>query len=254
MEALVKITENNGKKAVSARELYEGLGYDLSQWARWYVKNIEKNQFAIEGEDFIQFDMMSKTPEGGRPTKDFILSIDFAKKLSMLARTEKGEQIRNYFIEVEKQMTETYSIPQSFSEALMLAANQANLIEKQQIALSKASKEIQALQPKAELMDKVMDCGEKIDVGQAAKILKLPFGRNTLFLKLRESGIFFQNRNEPKQQYINQGYFEVFEQLIQRNTHDSFMVVKVLVTQKGLSFLNKTFNGEMSDRMLAKLS
>ena len=250
MEALINITENNGKKAVLARELYEGLGYEKSQFSRWAKKNILENPYAIENEDWMGFDINVE----GNIVKDYVLTLDFSKKCCMLSKTVVGDKIRNYFIEVEKQMTKTYSIPQSFSEALMLAANQASIIEKQQIALSKASKQIETLQPKAELMDKVMDCGEKIDVGQAAKILKLPYGRNTLFTKLRESGIFFQNRNEPKQQYINQGYFEVFEQFITRNSHDGFMVVKVLVTQKGLSFLNKTFNGDMSDRMLAKLS
>ena len=48
----------------------------------------------------------------------------------------------------------------------------------------------------------------KVDIGQAAKILGLPFGRNTLFKKLREMGVFFANRNEPKQKYIDAGYFE----------------------------------------------
>ena len=133
-----------------------------------------------------------------------------------------------------------------------ILALENSLIQKQQV-VDHQQKQIETLQPKAELMDKVMDCGEKIDVGQAAKILKLPFGRNTLFAKLREKGIFFQQRNEPKQQYINQGYFEVYESYIQRENHDSFLVVKVLVTQKGLSFLNKAFNGEMSDRLLAKI-
>lgn len=249
MKALITIKESNGRNVVSARELYEGLGYNTTHWAKWYKKNIENNQFAIVNEDWVGFALSAN----GNETKDFALSIDFAKKISMLARTEKGEQIRNYFIEVEKQLTGKYSIPQSFSEALMLAANQAQLIENQQKALSVASKHIESLQPKADLMDKVLDCGEKIDIGQAAKILKLPFGRNTLFLKLREKGIFFQNRNEPKQQYINQGYFEVFEQFIARSNHDGFMVVKVLVTQKGLSFINKAFQGEPSDREMAKI-
>ena len=84
--------------------MYEGLGYDLSQWARWYKKNIETNQFAVENEDWIGFDIMSSS-NNGIPTKDFILSIDFAKKLSMLARTEKGEQARKYFIECERKLT-----------------------------------------------------------------------------------------------------------------------------------------------------
>lgn len=98
MNELIKITETNGKKAVSARELYEKLGFDSSQWKRWYVKNIQNNAFAVVNEDYAQLDTMSRTI-------DFALSLDFAKKLSMLARTEQGEKIRNYFIEAEKTLS-----------------------------------------------------------------------------------------------------------------------------------------------------
>jgi len=248
MQELIRITESNGKKAVSARELYEGLGYNSAVWSRWYKKNIEDNQFAIENEDWIGFNIMLN----GNDTKDFILSIDFAKKLSMLARTEKGEQIRNYFIEVEKQLKEVFSVPQSFSDALMLAANQQKEIESQRLMINAASKAISVLQPKADLMDKVLDCGEKIDIGQTAKILKLPYGRNTLFSELRKLGVFFKERNEPKQEYIKKGYFEIYEKMIPRNSHDTFMVVKVLVTQRGLAFIDKLLNGDRSDKIVAQ--
>ena len=90
-------------------------------------------------------------------------------------------------------------------------------------------------------MDKVLDTEDLIDIGQVAKILELPFGRNTLFLKLREMGIFFKNRNEPKQEYVNRGYFKLKEKLVTRENHDDFMCVKVLATQKGLSFIANSF-------------
>ena len=109
------------------------------------------------------------------------------------------------------------------------------------------------LEPKAELMDKVMDSDQKIEVGQAAKILQLPFGRNTLFQKLREKGVFFSNRNEPKQEYIKRGYFELKEKWIDRDNHDGFMVVKVLVTQKGLDFIAKLFEVVKHTKQLAKI-
>lgn len=109
------------------------------------------------------------------------------------------------------------------------------------------------LEPKAELMDRVMDTDQKIDIGQAAKILQLPFGRNTLFQKLREKGIFFNNRNEPKQDYINRGYFELKEKWIDRDNHDGFMVVKVLVTQKGLDYLGRVFNVIKEPKQMAQL-
>ena len=95
---LIHIEERNGEQVVSARELYQKLGYDKSQWARWYRKNITENEFAIEHEDWEGFDIMSSSTG----TQDFMLKVDFAKRLAMLARTEHGELIRKYFIEVEK--------------------------------------------------------------------------------------------------------------------------------------------------------
>jgi phage antirepressor YoqD-like protein len=116
-----------------------------------------------------------------------------------------------------------------------------------------AEKQVAVLKPKADFMNKVMDCDQKIDIGQAAKILGLPFGRNTLFVRLREKGIFFKNRNEPKQEYIDRGYFELKEKWIDRERHDGFMVVKVLVTQKGLDFLAKLFEVVPKKKELASI-
>lgn len=129
--------------------------------------------------------------------------------------------------------------PEMIMARAVLVANETINRQKQQ--LEQAEKKVAALTPKAELMDKVLDTDQKIDVGQSAKILGLPFGRNTLFQKLREKGIFFCNRNEPKQEYINRGYFELKEKFIERNSHDGFTVIKVLVTQKGLDFIARLF-------------
>lgn len=98
MDELINIKENEGRQTVSARELYRALGLDSTHWNRWAKQNIEDNQFAIPGQDYEGFAIMAN----GNKTQDYQLSIDFAKRLCMLARTEKGEKIRNYFIEVEK--------------------------------------------------------------------------------------------------------------------------------------------------------
>lgn len=121
MNELIKITEFHGKKAVSARELYEKLGFDVSQWSRWYKKNLTENPFAIDGQDYFQLDMMSRTI-------DFALSIDFAKKLSMMARTEAGEKIRQYFIEVEK-----VALTQLEPEEMLLQSVQLMIEQKKRI-------------------------------------------------------------------------------------------------------------------------
>lgn len=100
-------------------------------------------------------------------------------------------------LESEKQK-ECFQVPKSFSEALQLAADQARQIEEQQKAIEQKDARISKLQPKADFADVAFKAEGKVDIGQAAKILGLPFGRNTLFKKLKEKGILF-NRNEPKQ-------------------------------------------------------
>lgn len=93
----------------------------------------------------------------------------------------------------------------------------------------------------------------KVDIGQAAKILGLPFGRNTLFKKLKEKGILFK-RNEPKQKYVDAGYFELTQlPPIHRNNHPDLIVMKVLCTQKGLAYINHLFGGKPSDGKIAPI-
>lgn len=150
------------------------------------------------------------------------------------------EKIIDRWEELEIQSRQNLQVPSSFSEALMLAARQAEEIEK-------ANKHIAVLAPKADFADKAFDTDGKIDIGQAAKILNLGYGRNTLFKKLRKEGVFFANRNEPKQRFVDAGYFELKEQLIPRENHPAFTVMKVLVTQKGLAYINLILGGKKSD-------
>lgn len=138
-----------------------------------------------------------------------------------------------------------YATPEKLYELLAKPESMVIVLtelQKEQTLRRDAEKQIRELRPKAELMEKVLDCDEMIDIGQTAKILELPFGRNTLFVKLREKGIFFKHRNEPKQEYIDKGYFTLKEKVIEPNNHDSFTVVKTLVTQRGLEFIARLFN------------
>ena len=112
MKELIKVTTNDkGQQLVSARELYEGLKYDITKgnFARWIEKQLESVD-AIEGEDFSS--LKTKTyEEGGRPSIDYILTIDIAKEICMVVgispraneETRKlSKQFRKYFIECEK--------------------------------------------------------------------------------------------------------------------------------------------------------
>ena len=124
MENTIEIFKNNGKSAVSANQLYIELGLAAQHWKRWYVKNILNNPFSIEGVDFESLPIVGNGV-GNRVATDFALSIDFSKRLAMMSRTEKGEQIRNYFIKCEKELL-------SDSKILALEDKVAFLTETQQ--------------------------------------------------------------------------------------------------------------------------
>lgn len=99
---------------------------NLVNWSRWHTLNIEQNPFATDGLDFIAFFIENN----GRSFINYLLSIDFAKKLAMQVKTDKGEKVRDYFLSCERQAKQpVFQIPQTLGEALQLAANQALQIE-----------------------------------------------------------------------------------------------------------------------------
>ena len=231
MTELISIKEYKGQKVINARELHYFLE-SRRDFSTWIKDRIEKYGF-IENQDYSTF---TKIVERAKRI-EYALTIDTAKEIAMVEGNDKGKQARQYFIECEKKLQNKAIDFSNPDTVLQLAQNWAES-EKKRL---EAEKTIKVLQPKADLMDKVMDTDDKIDIGQAAKILKLPFGRNIMFSKLRKNGIFFKNKNEPKQEYIAREYFELKEKFIERNDHPGFVVIKVLVTQKGLDFLSKSF-------------
>lgn len=85
-------------QTVNARDLHEALeiGWDFSTWIERQLGDFKENQ------DFIIFHKKVEKSKG-RPMKDYALTLDTAKHICMMARCEKGKQLRQYFIEVEKQ-------------------------------------------------------------------------------------------------------------------------------------------------------
>jgi phage anti-repressor protein len=95
-----------GQKVVRAKELYLGLELNKSNWTKWYPTNIENNEFFLENEDWLGF----VTITNGNETKDFEISLEFAKHISMMARTKKSHEYRNYFLDLEKQVDEVTEV------------------------------------------------------------------------------------------------------------------------------------------------
>lgn len=99
IEVALGIDENG---MTTARRLYSFLGLAKGQFSRWYKSNITENEFAEEGVDFWGFDIDVE----GNSVQDFKLSASFAKKLSMMSKSERGEEARQYFVKVEDGMKE----------------------------------------------------------------------------------------------------------------------------------------------------
>lgn len=107
-------------------------------------------------------------------------------------------------------------------------------IEKFKASNQKLISENAKLQTKSEFVDKVFDSDVYLTFSQVAKTLNLPYGRNILFRKLRELGILFKNSNEPKQIYVDKGYFKVSEIW---NEALGKPILQTVVSQKGLAFI-----------------
>lgn len=238
MDELIKIYPYRDDRIVNARDLHTFLE-SKRRFGNWITDRITKYGF-IEGQDFVFNNKIVINSERGRPEHKYGLYLDMAKEIAMVEGNHKGKMARQYFIECEKRYREQIqtkidlSDPNHVLRITQEWANEHNL----RIA---AEKKIEVMQPKADLMDKVMDMDDMVDVGQAAKLLKLPFGRNTLYEKLRDKGIFFKNRNEPMQEYVDRGYFDLRQKLIKKGDNSEILVTKVLVNQKGLDFIDKTF-------------
>ena len=252
----VRVVEINGKTHFVGSDVAKSLGYkNPSEAINDHCRGVAKCYIGVEtgmkkdGTPAIQQVEMNVIPQGDIYRLAAKSELPGAEEFESWIFDDVLVSIANNGGYIATSQEDT---PELIMARALIVANSA--IENHKQKLQQAEKQIATLKPKAELMEKIIDSGEKIDIGQTAKILGLPFGRNTLFKKLRELGIFFKNRNEPKQEYIDRKYFELKEQWIDRNNHDGFMIVKVLVTQKGLEFINKMIDGNKSDGRQMKIA
>lgn len=249
MREMIKILQHEGQQLHDARDLHEKLCVQ-SRFNDWIVGRIEKYGF-VENQDYVTF--TENLVNGGRRI-EYGLTSHMLKELCMVENNEHGRVIRTYYIKMEQEALKARNKPTSLPDRKELARwviEQADQIEELKEANSQKEKTINHLTPKAALMEMVLDADQKIDIGQAAKILGLPYGRNTLFAKLRAMGIFFKNRNEPLQEYVERGYFQLKEKFINRDNHQGFVVIKVLVTQRGLEYLATKLGVIQSRKQLA---
>jgi len=138
--------------------------------------------------------------------------------------------------ELENEKQQRFQIPQTLSGALMLAAKQAEQIEKQQAVIEESK-------PKVEFADAIMCSDDSISIAIMGKMIGI--GEKTLFQKLRDDNILSDNRwgnrwNTPYQKYIDAGYFELTEKPWQ-NEQRSGISFQTKITTKGQAWLAKKY-------------
>jgi anti-repressor protein len=227
MEQLIKIKKSEGgKDIVSARELYQFLEC-TERFSNWFERHLQYGFTEhIDYEGCKEFNTLAN-----QELIDYAITMDCAKEISMLQRSERGKEARLYFIAMEKAaLKNAMALPQTFAQALQLAADQAKQIELQ-------NTQIKELAPKAEIFDKIVDSTGLKTIGEVAKTLGT--GEKRLFSWLREQHILmtdFFNKNVPYQKYIEQGYFEVKTGVIESINKN---YAKTYVTSKGELWLAK---------------
>lgn len=258
---VVEIIEHDGKQAVNARELHQKLG-SKQQFANWIRNRIEKYGF-VENQDFCSFNKVIKRENGATTVTEYALSLDMSKELCMVENNEKGRMIRKYFIEVEKKARtqNPFAIPQTYSEALLLAANQAKQIEKQQLALEQKKIEnnklvadgkrkdatIVRMKPKEVFTDAVAGSKGNCLVGEVAKLITqngYKIGEKQFFAWLRDNGYLGkkgERYNIPNQQYMGKNPFFYIKRGVRQGDNGVLHTTSTtMLTPKGqIYFVNK---------------
>ena len=217
------ITVNFDTQTVSLRDLHQTLEVKerFSVWADRIKATFEDELTSVGKPTEVQ-------NNGGvqvRTLEDYETSIDIAKHICLMSKTEKGRECRQYLIDLEK----AWNTPeQIMSRALKLAD--------QTIASLKTK--VLEMQPKADFFDCVADSKSAFSMNEVAKVLDYKgIGRNKLFEFLREQGIL-DRYNVPYQRYVDNGWFRVIEQKYVKDG-EPVVTTKTLVYQKGVDAIRR---------------
>ena len=232
---LIKVTVKNDQQLVSARELHKGLGLKR-QFTDWWKQNSKDFE---NGTDYTSTLTSVNVGNGAiRGVQDYALTIDMAKQLCLMSRTEKGKQYRKYLIEVERKWNDPQEIVKR-GYAILQNENTRLKLENAKMA------------PKALFADAVAASKTDILIGQLAKMLRqngYEIGQNRLFKWLREHHYLCSKGakyNQPTQRAMDLGLFRIKERTINNPDGSTRITVTTLVTGKGQQyFVNRFLSSE----------
>lgn len=232
MTEIIKVKTKEDVQVVSARELHEVLGVKtrFSLWVKQNFKHFREN---------IDFSSVVTTTQqnqygGTKELQDYALTIEMAKHIAMMSGTDKGYEIRDYFIKVEQ----AWNSPEMVMKRALEIANK----KVEQLKL-----ENKKMQPKALFADSVAASHTTILIGELAKILRgngINIGANRLFQWMRDKGYLISRKgtdyNMPTQRSMNLGLFKIKESTITHSNGSVSISKTTKVTGKGQQyFINK---------------
>lgn len=236
---LIKVEVRNDRQVVSARELYKGLELK-GRFSRWFNNNSE---YFAKNEDFYECTSSTDMPNGGvKPLQDYLLTIDMAKQLAMMARTERSKLYREYFLDLERKWNSPQEVVKR-GYAILQDENTQLRIENK------------TMKPKALFADAVSASQKTILIGDLAKILKqngVNIGSVRLFRWLRQHGYLIKrdasDYNMPTQKSMERELFVVKETVITHSDGHTTISKTPKVTGKGqIYFVNKFLKSSNPD-------
>ena len=225
MKDLIQIHYDNADRpTVSGRELHEALGVE-TPYTTW-VKRMCEYGFS-ENVDFATCfpNLESENQHGGQNKIDHQLTIPMAKELCMLQRTDKGKQMRQYFIAVEEQWNSPDAI---MARALQLSNAK---LKEMQITVSALTVENQIMKPKAEYFDELVDRNLLTGIRETAG--ELGVKQNQFVAFLLEKKYMYRDKKGKLTAYakpLSDGLFERKECV---NEKTQWKGTQGLVTPKG---------------------
>lgn len=188
-------------QTVNARELHEFLEVK-SQFSHWIQRQIDAYNFT-QGIDFITIVSGDYSP----PRKDYHITLDMGKELAMVERTAKGKEVRQYFIQIEKEYRDLKPKELTREEILVIALES----ERERLRLSNENEKLvkvnEEMKPKADYHDRLLGYQDTFDADHVAKLLKT--SKPKLFSVLRMNKVFMQSKNIPMQKFIDRGFMVI---------------------------------------------
>lgn len=244
MKNLIKVSYKNDRQTVSARDLWEFLGRPHSEFMKWFSRYSDYG-FA-ENTDYRAYRQIGRHANGRDYAQtDYEITIDMAKELAMLQKTEKGKMARQYFIDLEKKWNSPEAL---MARALKMADKKITELEskmkkereeKQSLQLTNKKQEqiIGELKPKADYVDKILQNKGLVTITQIAKDYGM--SGQTMNNLLHELDVQYNQSDQwlLYAKYHNKGYThsKTFEFEHKDGTPDIKMYTKW--TQKGRLFL-----------------